>query len=100
MPYHNRTNIVKRIVSPHMQKRYGTALRKEAGVTKIIKKVAEKNARILEARAGKHAPELRRVAREVKGSFDKVLEETADVVEEFLNKCKRDHCACGVTQTQ
>ena len=71
-----------------MRKRYGDALRKDAGVTKIIKKVAEKNARMLERRAGKHAPELRRVAREVKGSFDKVFEETADVVEEFLNKCR------------
>lgn len=71
-----------------MQKRYGPALRKDAGVTKIIKKVAEKNARMLESRAGRHVPELRRVAKEVKGSFDKVFEETADVVEEFLNKCE------------
>ncbi|KAI5119700.1 hypothetical protein M0805_003584 [Coniferiporia weirii] len=79
---------LKTVENPHMQKLYGTALRKDAGLTKIIKKVAVKNARILESRAGKHAPELRRVAKEVKGSFDKVFEETADVVEEFLNKSK------------
>ena len=72
-----------------MRKRYGDALRKDAGVTKIIKKVAKKNARILESRAGKHGDGIRRVAKEVKGSFDKVFEETAEVVEEFLNKCKR-----------
>lgn len=70
-----------------MRKLYGKALRKDAGFTKIIKNVAVKNARLLESRAGKHAPELRRVAKEVKGSFDKVIEETAEAVEEFLNKC-------------
>lgn len=70
-----------------MRKRYGDALRKDAGVTKIIKKVAKKNARLLESRAGKHGDELRRVVKEVKGSFDKVFEETAEVVEEFLTKC-------------
>ncbi|THH03995.1 hypothetical protein EW145_g5845 [Phellinidium pouzarii] len=79
---------LKTVENPHMQKLYGNALRKDAGLTKIIKKVAVKNARLLESRAGKHVPELRRVAKEVKGSFDKVFEETADVVEEFLNKSK------------
>ena len=77
--------------SPHMRKLYGDSLRKDAGFTKIIKKVAVKNARLLESRAGRHAPEIRRVAQEVKGSFDKVIEETAEVVEEFLNKCKLIH---------
>jgi phosphatidylethanolamine N-methyltransferase len=76
------------IRSPHMRKLYGDSLRKEAGFVKVIKSVASKNARILESRAGRHAPEIKRVAKEVKGTFDKVLEETADVVEEFLAKCK------------
>ena len=71
-----------------MRKLYGHSLRKDAGFTKIIKKVARKNARLLESRAEKHAPEIKRVAQEVKGSFDKVFEETAEVVEEFLNKCE------------
>ena len=71
-----------------MRKLYGDSLRNDAGFVKVIKKVANKNARLLESRAGRHAPEIRRVAREVKGTFDKVYEETADVVEEFLAKCQ------------
>lgn len=55
---------------------------------KVIKNVASKNARLLESRAGRHAPEIRRVAKEVRGTFEKVFEETADIVEEFLAKCK------------
>jgi len=51
----------------------------------VCKKVASKNAQRV---VGKHAPEIRRVAREVKGTFDKVYEETADVVEDFLAKSK------------
>ena len=70
-----------------MQKVYGDSLRKDAGVVKIIKKVATKNARLLEKRAEKHVPRLGKVAKEVKGSFDKVFKETEEVVEEFLNKC-------------
>lgn len=69
-----------------MRKLYGDSLRKDAGFVKVIKNVASKNVRILESRAGKHAPELKRVAREVKGTFDKVFEETADAVEDFLAK--------------
>ena len=79
-----------------MQKVYGDSLRKDAGITKIIKKVAVKNARLLESRAlGKHSyvpRQLGRVAREVKGSFDKVFKETEEVVEEFLNKCEFLFC--------
>ena len=71
-----------------MRKLYGAALREDAGFTKVIKKVAMKNARILESRAAKHAPDLTRVAKEVTGSIEKVYEETAEVLEEFLNKCK------------
>ncbi|KAH7882066.1 phospholipid methyltransferase-domain-containing protein [Phlebopus sp. FC_14] len=79
---------LKTVENPHMQKLYGDSLRKEAGFVKVIKNVASKNARLLESRAGRHAPEIRRVAKEVKGTFDKVFEETADVVEEFLAKSK------------
>ncbi|KAF9810132.1 hypothetical protein IEO21_07115 [Rhodonia placenta] len=76
------------VENPHMRKLYGESLRNDAGFVKVIKKVANKNARLLESRAGRHAPEIRRVAREVKGTFDKVYEETADVVEEFLAKSR------------
>ncbi|KAF9074375.1 phosphatidylethanolamine N-methyltransferase [Rhodocollybia butyracea] len=79
---------VSSVENPHMTKLYGDSLRKEAGFVKVIKNVASKNARILESRAGRHAPELKRVAREVIGTFDKVFDETADAVEEFLAKSK------------
>jgi phosphatidylethanolamine N-methyltransferase len=75
------------LFSPHMRKLYGDSLRKDAGFTKVVKKVARHNARLLERRAGRHAPEIRRVVREVRGTFEKVYEDTAEVLEEFLNKC-------------
>ena len=71
-----------------MKRIYGDSLRSDAGFVKVIKRVAQRNARILERRAGKHAPEIKRVAREVKGTFDKVYGETAEVLEEFLAKCE------------
>jgi phosphatidylethanolamine N-methyltransferase len=71
-----------------MRKLYGDALRKEAGFVKVIKNVASKNARMLESRARRHAPEISRVAQEVKGTIDKVFDETAEVVEEFLTRCE------------
>jgi phosphatidylethanolamine N-methyltransferase len=70
-----------------MQKLYGDSLRKDAGFTKVVKTVARRNARLLESRAGRHAPDLRRVVREVRGTFEKVYEDTAEVVEEFLARC-------------
>jgi phosphatidylethanolamine N-methyltransferase len=75
-----------------MKKLYGDSLRKDAGFVKVMKSVASKNARILERGAQRHAPELRRVVKEVKGTFEKVYEETADAVEEFLAKCKCWFC--------
>ncbi|RPD63391.1 phosphatidylethanolamine N-methyltransferase [Lentinus tigrinus ALCF2SS1-6] len=79
---------LSKVENPHMQKLYGDSIRSDAGFVKVLKKVAQKNARLLESRAGKHGPEIRRVAREVKGTFDKVYEETAEVVEEFLAKSR------------
>ena len=75
------------LYSPHMQKLYGDSLRKDAGFTKVVKKVARHNARLFESRAGRHAPEIKRVVREVRGTFEKVYEDTAEVLEEFVNKC-------------
>lgn len=72
-----------------MQKLYGDSLRKDAGFVKVIKKVASKNARLFESRA-RGRPEYKRVVKvvkEVRGTFEKALEETAEVVEEFLAKC-------------
>ncbi len=70
-----------------MRKLYGDSLRKDAGFVKVMKNVASKNAKIIESRAEKHAPELKRVAREVLDTFDKVCEEAADAVEDFVSKC-------------
>ena len=82
-----------------MRKLYGDSLRSDAGFVKVIKKVASKNARLLESRAEQlqirmgmdQAPEIKRVVRvvkEVRGTFEKVFEETAEVVEEFLAKSR------------
>jgi phosphatidylethanolamine N-methyltransferase len=83
-----------------MRKLYGDSLRKDAGFVKVIKSVASKNARILESRAARHAPELKRVVKEVKGTFERVYEETADVVEEFIAKCISAFTTCdGIALT-
>ncbi|GJE88973.1 phosphatidylethanolamine N-methyltransferase [Phanerochaete sordida] len=79
---------MSKVENPHMRRLYGDSLRSDAGFVKVIKKVAQRNARLLERRAGRHAPEIKRVAREVKGTFDKVYGETAEVLEEFLAKSK------------
>ncbi|KAI0092346.1 phosphatidylethanolamine N-methyltransferase [Irpex rosettiformis] len=79
---------LSKVENPHMRKLYGDTLRTDAGFVKVIKKVAQKNARLLETRAGKHGPEIKRVAKEVKGTFDKVYIETAEAVEEFLARSK------------
>ncbi|TCD67750.1 phosphatidylethanolamine N-methyltransferase [Steccherinum ochraceum] len=76
------------VENPHMRKLYGDSLRSDAGFVKVIKKVARKNAHILESRAGRHAPEIRRVAKEVKGTFDKVYEETAEKLEDLIAKSR------------
>jgi hypothetical protein len=62
-----------------MKKLYGDALRKDAGVTKTLRNVVVRNAHVLGG--------VTRSVREVQGTFEKVFEETADAVEEFLNRC-------------
>jgi len=74
--------------SPHMTKLYGDTIRKEAGFVKVFKKVASRNAQRV---ARKTTPGMRRVAREVKGTIDKVYEETAEALEEFLARCTCFH---------
>lgn len=62
-----------------MKKLYGDTLRKDAGVTKTLKEVVVRNASVLGGVA--------RNVREVQGTFEKVFDETAEVVEEFLSRC-------------
>ncbi|KAM0786071.1 hypothetical protein ACM66B_006882 [Microbotryomycetes sp. NB124-2] len=66
------------VENPHMKKLYGNALRKDAGVTKTLRNVAARNAHVFGG--------VSRSVKEVQGTFEKVLEETADAVEDFLNK--------------
>lgn len=72
---------LRNVESPHMTKLYGDSIRKDAGFVKVFKKVASRNAQRV---AKKTTPGMRRVAREVKGTIDKVYEETAEALEEFL----------------
>lgn len=65
-----------------MKKVYGPSLRKEAGLTKTIKKLAVKNSKMMQA-SDRYAPEIRRVL----GTVEKVYEEAADVLDDFITKC-------------
>ena len=67
-----------------MQKLYGERLRKDGGLTKTIKTVAGKHARKLESKAGRHAPELKRVVSEVKDTMVRVEERVHVAMEDFL----------------
>jgi phosphatidylethanolamine N-methyltransferase len=74
-----------------MRKRYGNTLRKEAGLTKVMKRVTRSQVKLLREKA----PELDRVVQEVRGTFERVIEETASIVEDFLAKCACSY-ACRV----
>ena len=54
-----------------MHKLYDDGLHKEGRFVKVIKNMSSKNAHLLESRTGWHAPEIKRVAKKVKGTFDK-----------------------------
>ncbi|KAL7424588.1 phosphatidylethanolamine N-methyltransferase [Cryptotrichosporon argae] len=76
---------LSRVEGPHMQRLYGDRLRKDGGLTKTLKNVADKT---LKTKAGKHGPEIRRVVREVRGSIGKVEERVSEAVEEFLDHAR------------
>lgn len=59
-----------------MTKLYGQAVRKEAGVTKTIRRVAQSNSSLLKGVV------------EVSGTVEKVFDETAEALEEFLHRCQ------------
>ncbi|KAJ7630115.1 hypothetical protein DFH06DRAFT_1272697 [Mycena polygramma] len=83
---------LKVVENPHMRSFTATRCARMPALLRSSRTSQARTARILDSRAGRHAPELRRVAtevaKEVKGTFDKVYEETADVVEEFLAKSR------------
>ena len=67
-----------------MKRLYGERLRKDGGLTKTLKSVAGKTL----PKAGRHAPEIERVVREVQGSLEKVEEKLTGAVEDFLDHGK------------
>ncbi|KAJ9094313.1 hypothetical protein QFC19_007998 [Naganishia cerealis] len=73
------------VESPHMRRLYGDSLRKDGGVSKTFKNVAEKHAKSLETKAGKHAPEIKRVMSGVKQTMTKMEDKVTEAVEEFLD---------------
>jgi phosphatidylethanolamine N-methyltransferase len=68
-----------------MQRLYGDRLRKDGGLTKTLKSVADKT---LSDKAGQHGLDIKRVVQEVKGSIEKVEEKVTEAVEEFLDHGK------------
>ncbi|CDZ96394.1 phosphatidylethanolamine n-methyltransferase [Phaffia rhodozyma] len=71
------------VESPHMEKVYGDAVRKEAGVTKTLKTVVESQAKRFDGKGDIH-----RVVREVKGTFGKVDQKIQETVDEFLESAR------------
>jgi phosphatidylethanolamine N-methyltransferase len=64
-----------------MNRLYGDRLRKDGGLTKTLKSVAGKT---LGSKAARHAPDIQRMVKEVKGSIEKVEEKVTEAVEDFL----------------
>lgn len=66
--------MIQFVEHPHMQKLYGGQIRPQSGVVKTIKRAA----------ASKIPPPVNSTVRKFQGSIDKVLTETAQAVETFL----------------
>ncbi|CAG8496684.1 15591_t:CDS:10 [Funneliformis mosseae] len=80
------------VESPHMQRLYGDKIRKEAGVTKTIKrvniipgKVREEVSKIREAL---EIQVVERAVKEVAETVEKVVEETVEVLVEFVDAAR------------
>ncbi|CAA21095.1 phosphatidylethanolamine N-methyltransferase Cho2 [Schizosaccharomyces pombe] len=70
--------IIRLVEQPHMQKVYGNTLRKEAGISKLIKQATSEKGNILPKTVETHMKALTT-------SVDKVLDQTAEALEEFVN---------------
>ncbi|KZV93634.1 phosphatidylethanolamine N-methyltransferase [Exidia glandulosa HHB12029] len=79
---------ITNVETPHMRKLYGDNVRGDAGLTRMLKKLAKTNARLLEAGAGKHAPELKRRALEMKETLEKVMGDTTEAMDQLLAKSR------------
>ena len=67
-----------------MKRLYGDSLRKDAGLTRVLKTVTRKHAQVLD----KHVPELTEVAQDLKKRLESVYGETAVVFEDLLARCQ------------
>ncbi|GAA5989778.1 hypothetical protein JCM10908_002316 [Rhodotorula pacifica] len=80
------------VENPHMQRLYGNTLRKDAGVTKTLRNAVRRASSNADGRPGSGKvrkdiiERISKNVREVQGTVEKVFEETADAVEEFINK--------------
>ncbi|GAA5917984.1 hypothetical protein JCM6882_004881 [Rhodosporidiobolus microsporus] len=77
------------VENPHMQRLYGNALRKDAGVTKTLRNAIRRVSVSRHHKAADRVDLLDRLTknvREVQGTVEKVFEETAEAVEEFLSR--------------
>lgn len=64
-----------------MRRLYGDSLRQDAGVTKTFKGVASKNAH-------RAPPKVAKAVQEFQGTLERVYDDTAVALEEFLKRCK------------
>ncbi|BGP19913.1 hypothetical protein JCM10213_008612 [Rhodosporidiobolus nylandii] len=77
------------VEKPHMQRLYGPSLRKDAGVTKTLRNAARRMSVSQKDKHSKHSEIFNRLSqnvREVQGTVEKVFEDTAEAVEEFLKR--------------
>jgi chemotaxis regulatin CheY-phosphate phosphatase CheZ len=67
-----------------MKRLYGDSLRKDAGLTRVLKTVTRRHAQALD----KHVPELAEVAQDLRKRLEGVYGETAVAFEDLLARCK------------
>ncbi|EPY53592.1 phosphatidylethanolamine N-methyltransferase Cho2 [Schizosaccharomyces cryophilus OY26] len=70
--------IIRLVEQPHMRKVYGNALRKEAGISKLIKQATQEHSNRIPKSIETHVKALG-------STVDKVLEQTAEALQEFVN---------------
>ncbi|KAH7103765.1 phospholipid methyltransferase-domain-containing protein [Auriculariales sp. MPI-PUGE-AT-0066] len=79
---------ITNVETPHMRKLYGDTVRQDAGLTRMLKKIAKTNGRLLELSADKHAPELKKKAYEIKETLEKAVGQTTVAVDQLIAKTR------------
>ncbi|EPX71213.1 phosphatidylethanolamine N-methyltransferase Cho2 [Schizosaccharomyces octosporus yFS286] len=70
--------IIRLVEQPHMRKVYGNALRKEAGISKLIKQATQEHSNKLPKSIENHVKALG-------NTVDRVLDQTAEALQEFVS---------------